>query len=83
MSWPTSRPAGKSYTAAGITRLKCIRCGAKARHEWSICADGNRPRPVCLDCDIELNRMVLTWANDPDATAKADRYEAEQRAKYR
>jgi hypothetical protein len=52
----------KPYTAIGIARLACFRCGAAARTQWQICSDGNIYRPVCLPCDVELNRMVLVWA---------------------
>lgn len=51
----------KPYTVIGIERLPCFRCGNPAYHQWQICADGNLYRPVCLDCDIELNEMVLFW----------------------
>lgn len=64
----------RPYTQAGIKRLPCFRCGAKAEHQWSICADGNLQRPVCWDCDIDLNRLVLEWAGDPDADAKIAAY---------
>lgn len=62
------------YTARGISRLRCVRCGGKAVHQWQVCADGNVFRPLCLPCDIELNRLVLEWANDPQAKEKVARY---------
>ena len=68
------------YTNAGIRRLPCVRCGARALFQWSACSDGNLWRPLCLDCDVALNRMVLAWMGDPDAEAKADRYEAAKRS---
>jgi hypothetical protein len=43
--------------------------------QWNCCADGNLWRPLCLKCDIAMNRMVLRWMRDPDADIKADRYE--------
>jgi hypothetical protein len=49
------------YTAAGIKRLDCFRkCGRKASSQWLICADGVY-RPLCTECDIELNRLVLSF----------------------
>lgn len=69
------------YTSIGIRRVPCVRCGNPAQHQWNVCADGNRFRALCLDCDIALNRLVLEWANDPGAADKVARYEAEQRAK--
>lgn len=64
----------KPYTARGIRRLPCFRCGRPASHQWTICADGNLQRPVCDDCDIDLNRLVLEWAGDPEAAEKIERY---------
>lgn len=67
------------YTDRGIERMKCVRCGAKAMFQWNACADDNLWRPICLDCDIELNRMVLEWMGDADAAVKVARYEALKR----
>jgi hypothetical protein len=63
-SWDTKRR--EPYTAAGIARVGCIRCGARAVYQWSICADGNNHRPICQPCDIALNRMVLEWFEHPE-----------------
>lgn len=79
MTWPTSNRT-EPYTALGIKRLRCVRCDARAVHQWQVCADGNVYRPLCLDCDIELNRLVLTWAGDPSASEKVAAYEAKQRS---
>lgn len=68
------------YTEQGIKRLGCVRCGAKARFQWNACADGNLWRPLCLGCDVALNRLVLAWMNDPDARAKADAYQTMKEA---
>ena len=54
------------YTAIGITRLRCIRCGERARYQWNVCADGNVWRPICDKCDIALNRMVLRFFKFPN-----------------
>ena len=51
----------KPYSAAGIKRMKCFRCGRQATQQWQICADGNQYRPLCTECDIELNEMVLRF----------------------
>lgn len=51
----------KPYTERGIRQKKCIRCGSPASTQWQICADGNQYRPICLKCDIELNRFVLDF----------------------
>ena len=55
----------KPYTVIGLARCKCFRCGAKPSAQWQICADGNTYRPICTQCDIELNELVLRWAGDP------------------
>lgn len=64
------------YTQIGIRRLKCFRagCSNRAATQWQICADGRAFRPLCLECDVELNRMVLEWAGFPDAAEKLARY---------
>ena len=79
MTWPTNQRK-EPYTTAGIARLRCVRCGDKAVHQWQVCADGNNYRPLCLACDIALNALVLEWAGDPRAAEKVARYEREQRA---
>jgi hypothetical protein len=76
MSWTTRRQ--EPYTTAGIARLACIRCGAKAFSQWQICADGNNHRPLCLACDIDLNRAVLEWMGHPDAARLVSAYKAKQ-----
>lgn len=63
------------YTEIGVRRLPCVRgCGRKATQQWQICADANLYRPICTECDIELNAMVLRWAGDPDAEMKIATY---------
>lgn len=66
----------RPYTNMGVRRLPCFRCGEPACAQWSICADGNVHRPICNECDIELNRIVLRWAGDPDAEEKVALYRA-------
>lgn len=70
----------KPYTAAGIRRLPCFRCGAPAVHQWNVCADGNLFRPLCLECDIALNQTVLRFMNDPDRAAKLKAYRKREEA---
>ena len=53
----------KPYTSIGIKRLKCLRCGLQAEHQWSICANKNRHVPICQRCDFELNEFVLKFMN--------------------
>ncbi len=66
----------RPYTAIGIRRLRCFRagCDRRAATQWQICSDGRQFRPVCIECDIELNRMVLEWAGFPDAEERIRTY---------
>ena len=66
------------YTERGIRRLECFRAGCRNRAEtqWQICADGNVYRPLCLPCNVELNRLVLEWAGLADAQAEIATYAA-------
>ena len=52
----------KPYTVIGLSRMKCVRCSNRARYQWQICADDRIFRPICAQCDIELNEMVMRWA---------------------
>lgn len=63
----------KPYTEAGIKRMQCARCGKLARHQWRACADGLW-RPICTECDIDLNRLVLEWLGHPDVQGKMEVY---------
>ena len=49
------------YSARGIARVPCVKCGRPSAHQWRICATGAWSA-VCLDCDIAINRMVAEWA---------------------
>jgi hypothetical protein len=71
------------YTEIGIRRLPCVRCGAKPSiHQFQICADGRKYRPVCVECDIALNVLVCEFLQLPGHRrrlaqyAKASRREA-------
>lgn len=62
------------YTEKGIRRLKCFRCGKPARTQWEICSDNNTYRPLCLQCDYELNKTVLEFMDFDDAEKKLETY---------
>lgn len=62
------------YSKTGLKRLKCVRCGKPASVQWQICSDGNNYRPLCDECDIDLNRLVLEWANHPAAIDLIEKY---------
>jgi hypothetical protein len=61
-------PRRTPYTAIGIKRCKCVRCGAKAHAQWNICALGVTYHPICRACDIDINRLVLRWLRHPKKT---------------
>jgi len=69
----------KPYTAIGIERLKCVRCGRPATQQWAACADGNLWRPICTRCDIALNHLVLKFMRDPGAKGKLVAYRKQMR----
>lgn len=64
----------KPYTETEIRRLPCARCGQPAVHQWQICADGNLWRPICENCDVAINEMVLKFMGDKQVDAKIDAY---------
>jgi len=80
MGWTTKRR--KPYTEAGIQRLRCIRCGGQAVHQWQICSDFNNWRPICLPCDVALNVLVLEWFGHPWADILIESYKKEAAAKF-
>ena len=59
----TSKGRKIPYTDVGITRMNCFRkgCNNKAKYQWKICAAGNLWRPICKECDIILNKLVLDF----------------------
>lgn len=62
------------YTARGISRVPCARCGAPSRFQWQICADDRVFRGVCADCDIGINETVLKYVRLPGWRAKLAAY---------
>lgn len=64
------------YSADGIRRLMCSRrgCGRRAYATWGACADDNVQRPLCAECDVELNELALRWIGDPDVDEKMAAY---------
>ena len=49
----------KPYTEKGISRVPSMRCAKPSTQQFRICAFDNKWAGVCIDCDIQLNRMVL------------------------
>jgi len=62
------------YTEKGIRRCKCIRCGKPATFQWQICSDGNNFRPLCVQCDIELNLNTLLFMKHPNVEELMEAY---------
>lgn len=63
----------KPYTEIGIRRMKCFRCGSRASQQWNCCADGQY-RPICTNCDVALNSLVLTFMRHPGRARLMERY---------
>jgi NAD-dependent SIR2 family protein deacetylase len=62
------------YTKLGIKRKKCFRCGKKATYQWMVCADNNVWRPICKECDVLLNEMVLKFMGFDNIKQKMEEY---------
>lgn len=66
------------YTDSGVKRMSCARCGDKASAQWNVCADKGKFRPICTDCDIELNALVLDWFGHPMKDELMNAYATDQ-----
>lgn len=72
-------PRFTPYTARGIKRVPCARCGKPSHAWWNVCADkiGSRTqyRGLCLECDIGLNEVAMRYVfgseREADITAYA------------
>lgn len=64
------------YTEIGIKRLKCFRndCNNKAMYQLQIRADNNVYRPICLDCYIEINKIVLDFMGFDNQVEMMNKY---------
>lgn len=64
------------YSKEEIKEELCSRagCGRQAHATWAGCADGNVMRPLCPECDVELNKMAMEWWGDPDWESKIVAY---------
>lgn len=66
----------KQYTARGLLRMVCVRCKEyQAVEQWHLspCILGNPDlwMPICLNCDCELNEMILRFWLLPAETIRA------------
>lgn len=57
------------YTARGIRRVPCVRCGKPSVHQWQACANGRWFVACCAACDVALNRLALRFFRIPNADA--------------
>lgn len=66
----------KPYTVRGISRVTCAKTGCRKRGfaSWQVCANDRAFHVLCWECDIAMNRQVLTWMGDPDLEEKMARY---------
>ena len=64
----------KPYTRLDLWGVKCVRCGQPSRQQWQLCALDNRYLAVCNECDVELNRMVLSFLHFDDANELIAKY---------
>ena len=66
----------KPYTAIGIKRIPCFRCGGKSKYQWQICSDGNQFRALCEKCDIAMNALVLKFMKFANWKELIERYKS-------
>jgi hypothetical protein len=64
----------KPYTERGLKRLTCSRCLKSASKQWQTPIDGCW-HPLCAECDIEMNRMMLLCLYDDEVDDKIDAYQ--------
>lgn len=58
-----------------VHKKTCSRCKERpGAYVWSCCADGNRPRVVCVECDEDLNELVLKSFGDRRWRSKMAEY---------
>ena len=62
------------YTAKGIKRVPCARCGEPSYAQWQICSDGNQRRGLCRKCDVGLNRVTMRYVFGRSRDADIDAY---------
>jgi hypothetical protein len=70
----------RPYTAAGIKRVPCVKCGRPSHHQWNACSVPGQWFAVCVECDIGLNRVALEYLNFPNRADILRDYEITARA---
>ena len=72
------KPIGRrtQYTQDTIQRAKCFKCKTRpAKEQFNICALGGRFVPICPECDVELNALVLNWLDVPEKDERMKIYQ--------
>ncbi len=67
------------YSEAGLRRRPCAHCGERASRQWSLrpCAIGRVGwYPLCVECDVRLNALVMDFLRLPDRAERLAAYEA-------
>ena len=64
----------KPYTNKGISRVPCAKCGKPSFHQWNICSLGKTFNAVCIECDIELNKLILNFFNVKNKSSILKKY---------
>lgn len=56
----------KRPTIRQVRRMKCFRCGAPSSYAtWQICSNERRHVPICVKCDIAMNKATLMFMGLP------------------
>jgi len=63
----------KPYTAEGIKRVPCFRCGEPASQQWNICSLPGY-YAICTSCDVALNKTVLKFMKVPNVGKQIGKY---------
>lgn len=61
------------YLEEDINKKECFKCGKPSSYQWNICAD-NKYHPICKDCDIKLNELVLDFMEFPNKEKLLEKY---------
>ena len=64
----------RPYTAKGIHKIPCVKCGSPSTQQWQICSLNNEWFGVCTKCDIEIHSLVLKFFDIPDRQKLIQKY---------
>lgn len=69
-------PKSEPIPLKDLWDIPCVRCGQPSQCQWSVCANNGQYVPMCIDCDIALNHLVLTFLNFDDPDTLVNEYTA-------